>query len=60
MCPVRKTRHFSLCVVYKIGTKKYNYVRRGGKILGSEKNRRVPKRIKDPKTNDTGTGSGEI
>ena len=55
-----KIRHFSLCVVLKIPAEIYNYVMKGGKILGSEKNRRVPKRIKDPKTNDTGTGSGEI
>ena len=60
MCPGMKIRHFSLCVVLKYPAEIYNYVMKGGKILGSEKNRKVPKRIKDPKTNDTGTGSGEI
>jgi len=38
----------------------YNYVMKGGKILGSEKNRRVFKRTQNQKTNDAGTGGREI
>ena len=60
MCPGMKIRHFSLCVVLKNPAEIYNYVMKGGKILGSEKNRRVSKRTQNQKTNDAGTGGREI